>query len=818
MINRKRFQADEIFSDALNLPPQQRPGFLQAACADDTALHGEVASLLCAHECAAGFLTTATRRLGDENPQEPSGSGWIGRMVGPYRITEAVGCGGMGTVWRATRADHTFDRQVAIKIIRGDIAVPALMECFFRERQALSTLQHPNITALLDAGVTDDHLPYLVMEYVDGRPIDRYCDEQKFDLRARLELFLTVCEAVQHAHRHLIVHRDLKPAHLLVTADGTPKLLDFGIAKIIEQGGLHHGPARTVTALRIMTPQYASPEQLRGEAVTIASDVFSLGAVLYELLCGRPACPAEGPTMLQSAPPSQALGHPVQGSCRQDAQSEADIAAARGVSVDRLRRRLRGDLDNIVLMALRTDPTRRYASVAQFADDLRACLSDRPVMARRESIGYVTGKLLRRHKLPCALAAAAALFLVAGTIGIYLALLDARRARSAAEEQKSIALAAMHRSESVSDFLGQALAAANPFRHNGDLAAVDVLKEASRRLEQGGVTRPDVKTEIHMRLGRAYADLWLWKEVLFHATQATDLCRKLYPGSIEYAKCLVLKGRAQTFARLPQSVDTQREALAIFQAKLPPDHPTTAHCKVAVAFALWHGISPAQPDEAEKWAVEGVETLRRGELTHDRAVCTMSLGIFMMTQGRKAEAESLLHEAVSVFEQLPYNADQYYVVCLDRYSMVLHELGKFDEAERYVRKSLALTPEGMISSTTSDALWRLGTIRHHRRDFAEAAQCYRRSLSERLRKLAEDDESAREICEAHQPALAAGLQDSTGKLYQPLLAALADFDRAEHVLWQDRLQHLARCCRRIGRTTEAQAILQAVNSTPPRKN
>ncbi|HKW18470.1 MAG TPA: serine/threonine-protein kinase [Terriglobales bacterium] len=286
----------EALDHAIGLSGDERSEYLDGQCADDAELRSEVESLLRSHEQAGlKFLNSPAvdlRSLVGSN----SSSSYIGRRIGVYKIVEEIGHGGMGEVYRASRIDGQYEKEVAIKLVRVGLDSPFLVQRFLHERQILASLDHLNIARLYDGGTTEDDIPYLVMELVEGRPIDQYCDEHGLDTAARLELFLQVCAAVQYAHQRLVIHRDIKPSNILVTEDGIPKLLDFGIAKMLDSS-----PTAETTLLRPMTPEYASPEQIRGDAITTATDIYSLGVVLYELLAGRSPYPEETRTPLEFA-------------------------------------------------------------------------------------------------------------------------------------------------------------------------------------------------------------------------------------------------------------------------------------------------------------------------------------------------------------------------------------------------------------------------------------------------------------------------------------------------------------------------------------
>ena len=398
----------ELYGAAVELPPGERAAFLREACGEDEALLEEVEALLGEPEsiALADGVDAALRTLG---------AAAEGTMVGPWEVVREIGRGGMGTVHLARRADGAFERDVALKLVAAGLDSEDFLERFRRERQILASLAHPNIAALLDGGTTPDGLPYLAMEYVDGRRIDSYCREESLPVPDRLKLFLAVCAAVQHSHRNLVVHRDLKPSNVLVTKDGTPKLLDFGLARLLGAGS---GAERTATGLRALTPAYASPEQIRGDAVTTATDVYSLGALLYVLLADRPPHPSPESGDVSAVLNAVLTEEP-------DRPSEAAPGA-----------RIPPDLDAIVLKALRKEPDARYGSVDQLARDVERFLEGRPVAARRGTAAYRARKFARRHWTGLA---AASLVVVSLVAGLLVANGERRKAERRFEEVRRLA-------------------------------------------------------------------------------------------------------------------------------------------------------------------------------------------------------------------------------------------------------------------------------------------------------------------------------------------------------------------------------------------
>ena len=432
----------EAFHSALELDSEELKSFLDEFRDSEPELFRELESLLAHQQPTIGVFDEKALLLSGLAQEEQIP--WEGRSIGAYKVVAKIGEGGMGSVFQAIRIDDHYLKNVAIKVVRASCATQPYLQRFRGERQILATLDHPHIAHLLDGGATEDGLPYLVMEHVSGLPIDEYCDRHNLSIEDRLKLFLKVCSAVEYAHQKLVIHRDLKPANILVTAEGEPKLLDFGIAKLLDPELYFQTVDADATNAWPMTPEFASPEQVRGEQITTASDVYSLGIVLYRLMTGHApyVLSRSGPVLwsriiLEVEPerPSLIVEQPSQVSGPQSSAKPVtpeEIAVARGTRLTALRRSLRGDIDNIVLMALRKDPTRRYSSVEQLANDIRRSLDGMPVAARPDTIGYRSAKFARRHRV---LLAAAALVVLSLTLGMVVSLRQAR----IAEQQRAVA-------------------------------------------------------------------------------------------------------------------------------------------------------------------------------------------------------------------------------------------------------------------------------------------------------------------------------------------------------------------------------------------
>jgi eukaryotic-like serine/threonine-protein kinase len=407
-------RVQQLFLEAVDLPPGERTSFLERCCADNPELRSDIETLLDADSDSGESIEMAVQ---DEAVSLFDSHILIGERLGIYRIVREIGRGGMGSVYLALRDDQEYQKEVALKIVKRGMDTVEVLERFRYERQILANLEHPYIARLFDGGSTADGVPFFVMEYIEGKPVSVFCRENSLDLRARCELFIRILEAVAYAHRNLVVHRDLKPANILITAEGTPKLLDFGVAKLLS--GDADGDHTLASNLRPFTPGYASPEQVRGLPITTSTDIYSLGAILYELLIGKPAQPIESNT------PSE-IERIV---C--DTEVQRPSLQAHG---------LPSDLDNIVLMAMRKQPERRYQSAVQFAEDLRRHLDARPVIARQDSLSYRATKFILRNRLQVATASIVTVSLIAG-LGISLVQTHrANAARASAEAQRLIAL------------------------------------------------------------------------------------------------------------------------------------------------------------------------------------------------------------------------------------------------------------------------------------------------------------------------------------------------------------------------------------------
>lgn len=621
-----------LFDAAVELPAAARDDFL-AGNAPDEWVRREVASLLEAHDAPGDtFERPLPLQVGLIHEDRPA---LVGRALGPYRITREIGRGGMGTVYEAERADDQFTKRVAIKMLRAGTDTASVLRRFRREREIQAALSHPNIATLLDAGVTEAGEPYIVLEYVDGIPIDAYCEQHRLSLPARLDLFRQVIAAVQHAHRQLVVHRDLKPQNILVTGDGVVKLLDFGVSRLMDQD---RDPA-TTDGLGGFTMAYASPEQLRALPLSTATDVYSLGTVLFRLLAGRHPFPVDPASPVAAWHAICEVQPPAPSSV---ATSEA--ARAMGLaSAERLRRTLQGELDAIVLMALRKEPERRYVTANAMGDDLLNYLKGLPVEARPDSRSYRFRKLLARNRLA---AAAIVLAVVAMGSGTGVALWQARVARvsaSNADRERQTA-------EQVSDFLqGMFSAADASWRGQGarpgpGTTVLEVVDVAAERIERELADQPAVAERLHRTLASVY---------------------------------LTLGQTAKAKARSRDVVRYERARGA------PPAELAYSLTDLAAQYFL-----EAQYDSATSLLEEAYALHEReGFPDSESLVVTLNqYGLVLWAQGRNQEAQPLLERAVAIRQRMQV-PDATIAIALNNLGIIRDGLGDFDGGFTAFRQS-----------------------------------------------------------------------------------------------------------------------------------
>jgi eukaryotic-like serine/threonine-protein kinase len=679
----RRARIEELLEGALDRPTAEREAWLAERCAGDRELREAVEALLAAHEASGGILDRGPMPIAAELVERARPP----RPIGPYRILGELGRGGMSVVYRAERSDGHFRRIVALKVLRGELDAEELHARLATERQILAALDHPNIARLLDGGVTEEGRPYLVVEYVEGRTITDHCASFRLPLEERLRLAIEVARAVQHAHAHLVVHRDLKPSNILVTSEGRVRLLDFGIAKVLDVGAVDlEDPEvpRTGAGIRLFTPEYASPEQLRGEAAAVSHDVWGLGVVLFELLTGTRPFPGGRPArelereILEEDPPRpstvvRAL-HP-------------DRVASLGSPPQAIARRLEGDLDRIVAMALRKEARLRYGSAEQFAEDLERHLAGLPVRAQADRRGYRVRKFLRRHRVE---AGAAVAVLASLVIGAGAALWQAREAR---QERDRAEVAAIH-SEAVAEYLLDLFRTADPWEVPAEqLTARELLARGERRLD-ALPDDPVLRARLLLVLGETYQSV----------------------GEAAAARPL-----------LEDALELRREFLG-------EAHPATTDARLALGEWLRRQGRLA---EAEAMAVQALAAARTGSgggPTADpgrEAAALDLLGFIHTGMGRTREALIDFSEEVELLRNARTEEGAEVGRALVNLAAVHRRLGRYDDAERLLREAIeqreqTFGPESPLAALTRARLG--GLLAEHLARYAEAGELFQEAL------------------------------------------------------------------------------------------
>ena len=634
-----------IFFNAVELDGKEREVYLTNVC-KTPEIKKEILTLLLAHNKLDNFLEESVIPF---KPVTDNSNLVIGKTFGKYKIDKLIARGGMGLVYLGVRDDEV-KQQAAVKIINPGVASSTVIKRFQTERQTLANLNHPNISRLLDGGITEDGIQFFVMEYIDGIPIDDYCDSNKLDIKERLKLFLKVASVVQYAHQNLVVHRDLKPNNILITKEGEPKLLDFGIAKILtpEDGIIEtatHGGGWN------LTPEFASPEQINGAPITTSSDVYSLGIILYKLLTGHSPYKIKSVfhsdisrIITQSEPtkPSEIIFKTIVNESEENNPeiNPETISRTKEGSIDKLHKKLVGDLDNIILMAIRKEPGRRYSSVDNFADDIKRYLDDRPVTAHSDSLIYRGNKFIKRNK--AAVIPAAIIFFL-----INLGLAGVLWQGHIAGIERDIAKLEADKSNRIKSFLFEMISSPDPSKDGSEVKVIDVIKKASGKLKSELINHPQIEAEIRTMLGNTYQNLGIYDSAETELTRALDLNRKIYGD---------------------QSKET---AMSLKNIGL-----------------IYH--YKGDYEKAENYYKKSLEMLKSIETkpTFERALVLDAYGTLMTDQGEYEKAEKITEEALRIAEAVKGSEDPDVAQIKNNLATSYNYLGKLDQADSLYKESL----------------------------------------------------------------------------------------------------------------------------------
>lgn len=663
----------ELFDEGSEVSPGERDRWLDSACGVDTGLRAEVERLLQANDSEDGFLedNIATYASGLAGAAAP-------RRIGPYRILREIARGGMGSVYLAERADEHYRAQVAIKLVHaGSISHAQFQRRFLRERQILASLRHPNIASLLDGGITEEGIPYLVMEYVDGPRVDEYCRRESLSLTGRIRLFQQICLAVQHAHRSLIVHRDIKPSNIMVTAEGEPKLLDFGIAKNLAAAGPALTVALTRPAQRVMTLEYASPEQFRGENVTTATDVYSLGILLYEILADRHPFEAQRADFLS-------LQHAV---CNLDPPA-LTLAAGLGKGGETVR-----DLQYIVMKAIRKQPAARYGSVERLSDDLERYLGGYPVLARQGDRRYRASKFIRRHLVSLSAAAGVALLLIGFSVAMGTLAANLKRERDIANRQRVSA-------ETEADFLNSLFNASDPYKQTGAMpSARDLLDRGAERISKELDSQPAVRAVLLDGIAQAYQHLALPARAMqIYRQEAVAADQAFGPDSEEKAHVLRQLG------------DMERDGDDLADAEIHLRQALAIVSRLPGGGSVRRAVGTTGPDEA--------------------AHVNNNLALLLQATGKWPEAEADFRRAIAIAARFPDAAAEVFTMKSNLASLMISE-HRYRDAESMIRDVLTGRRRmlGENHPFVGTSLRMLASVRRAEGHFHEAVALCRQAIA-----------------------------------------------------------------------------------------
>lgn len=804
-------QVDELFQRVLELPPPERRSFIASSCARDPELRAAIESLLGAVEDSGTFLESSIEECcelpwqeifpaadlsdHDSDEEDPAASfDRSGERVGPYRLERRIGRGGMASVYLAQRAEGDWRQEAAVKLLNRGLDTEDVVRRFITERQILSSLSHPNISRLLDGGTTDDGLPYLVMEYVDGTTLVRFGDERRLTVEERLRLFCETGRAVQYAHRSLVIHRDLKPSNILVDREGRVKLLDFGIARLLAGPD---DPAATRTGLRHLTPAYASPEQVLGDPITTASDVYQLGLLLCELLTGR--LPYE-PRALTPARAERAIveAEPA----RPSTLVTPEAAALRRLDAGSLSRRLRGDLDTIVLEALRKQPEERYASVEAMVDDVERHLRGEPIAARAQTFGYRARKFVGRHKLGVAAGAAFVLLLAAS------ALTSALQARRLARERDR-ALAEEARAEQVTEFLTGIFRATDPNELAGEsVTALELLDAGAERAMRELEGEPRTQAEVLSAIGAMYVQRGLYGRAMPILERAVELRSEGDGNPVRWvldlrrlAKAVVTRDRGRAVRLLEEAVD-------LAEREFGPDDPQVAAVLTDLAETLskYPGDGPRQRSDSALERSLAILRAQKGDVRVE-----LASALHLSAVGKGMSYLPRLQEALEIRRSLHGEDHTAVAATLNDIALVLEPYDPH-AADTLLERAAAINERihGPDHAQTLTILNNLAGRYRDRGDYAKAEPLYRELL--RRRRAAYPAASAAHAYSMHGlgwTLTELGRPEEAEPLLREAFRLLVNAGHDENsIIYHVARSTLGRCLAAQGRYVEAEPLLR----------
>lgn len=716
----------DIFIIAVSLEKEKRDKYIKDACGNNEALKQEIKSLISSFENSGEFLDNPEKDLNFSSP--PENDPYLNKTIGSYKIEKVIAEGGMGRVYLGIRTDKEFSQKVAIKLIKYDDKSAYLLQRFQNERQTLANLNHPYIANLLDGGTTEDGIPYFIMEYIEGIPVTEYCDNNCLTIEDRLLLFQKICSAVNYAHKNLVVHRDIKPGNILVTGDGNPKLLDFGISKILKVDPGTDSSDYTVTKIWNLTPDYASPEQLKGEKITTATDIYSLGVVLYKLLTGRHPydirsfLPAEITRIVCETIPEKpsTVFRTKEKSIRDNIStsnlSPENIAGYRKNTVEKLSKILTGDLDNIIMMALRKEPERRYSSIEQFSDDIKRYLTGMPVIARNDTLSYRSSKFIRRHKFGFAALVTIILLLIAGFIGI------SWQAKIAASQRDKAQLSAA-KVKKINSFLQQMLSSADPEKMGKNVKVIDVLRTAEKKIDNDLNEQPEIRAALRTTIGVTLENLGYYDDAIAQLKSALAT-RKILYGEKNTETAQSTKNLALAYqdnGEFSKAIPLYQKAIGTYKEIDSTDNPSYA--EALNDFGTLY-ISVGKYDKAMSSLRTALAVYKKtlGNESQQVASALNNIALTSDYKGDLSTAEKYYKETIKLDTKILGKNNLELAHPINNLAFILQERGKYTEAIKYFRRSLKIR-EKILGINHPDCIlgiYNLGCMNYYVDNFDQA--------------------------------------------------------------------------------------------------